>query len=392
MIQLNNFNKIGVYIHIPFCRRKCGYCDFYSLPCQTNHSRFEDFTHSLIQEIRLRSKIFSFPQKLRTIFVGGGTPSLLPCDQIKRIVHALSNFFDLTNLIEFTIEVNPGTVTHENLKFFQEIGINRISIGVQTFQKHLLKKLERIHTSKQGIAAFELARKVGFKNINFDLIFGIPEQTKKDWQDTLNQAVSLNPEHLSVYNLTYEEGTPFYSRLKAGSLETIGEESEYEFYNFAVNLLQKANYQRYEISNYCKSGFQCAHNLGYWNYYPYLGFGPSAHSFDGKVRRWNNRNLENYISNLTCGELPSFEQETIDLRTQVEEWIFLQMRQVKGLDLSVLQDQFKLPELNWREEIIKIFGKKWQQFFKLENHTLSFTTRGFWLSDEILPKLMSIVS
>ena len=392
MISTNSTNEISIYVHVPFCQSKCGYCDFYSLPYKTNHSIFEDFTNALLQEIKLRSEEYISNIKVKTIFLGGGTPSLLSCDQIKKIVDTLHEYFNLTDLTEFTIEVNPGTVSSENLQLCRELGINRISIGVQAFEDNLLDKLERIHSSKQAFEAFELARNSGFENINIDLLFGFPGQSLENLEYSLIQAITLNPEHLSIYNLIYEVGTPFHSKLKAGSLKALNEETEEKLYNFTVDFLQDSKFKRYEISNYCQPGFNCEHNLGYWNYRPYLGFGPSAHSFDGNFRRWNNRDLKNYILNLKNGELPVFEVEKINKQVQLEEWLFLQMHQTKGLDLLKFQDKFEIPNVNWEEKIKITFGKKWNKFFKFEGQNLMFTTRGIWLSDEVLPKLMNMFS
>lgn len=391
MKSLNFEDQIGVYIHVPFCQSKCGYCDFYSIPSNSNDPLFEEFTNSVVQEIKLRFKEYHQSRKVRTIFLGGGTPSLLSLSQIKKIVDSLQEFFDLKNVIEFTIEVNPGTVSEKNLKFYKKIGINRISIGIQAFQDHLLRKLERVHTSKQANEAYEFARNANFDNINIDLIFGVPGQSMANWADSLEQAISLNPEHLSIYNLTYESGTPFYTKLKSGLLKAMVEEKEEEFYNFTVDFLKNSNYRRYEISNYCKPDFPCEHNVGYWNYHPYLGFGPSAHSFDGTVRHWNDRDLKKYLSNLKNNKTPNFKAEKLNKNVQLEEWIFLQMRQVTGLNLSNLQDRFELPEVNLEKKIKNAIGIKWNEFLKLENQRLSFTSKGFWLSDEILPKLMNIV-
>jgi oxygen-independent coproporphyrinogen III oxidase len=390
MISLNPTNEISIYIHVPFCQSKCGYCDFYSLPYKTNHSIFDDFTSALQQEIKIRFEECTSNSKVKTIFLGGGTPSLLSCDQIKKIVDTLHEYFNLTDLTEFTIEVNPGTVSSENLKLYREIGINRISIGVQAFEDDLLDKLERIHSSKQACEAFEFARNAGYENINIDLLFGFPGQSLANLEHSLKQAIVLNPEHLSIYNLIYEDGTPFQSKLEAGSLKVLNEETEEKLYNFTVDFLQDSKFKRYEISNYCQPGFNCEHNLGYWNYRPYLGFGPSAHSFDGNFRRWNNRDLKNYILNLKSGKSPVYEAEEINKQVKFEEWIFLQMHQTTGLDLSKFQDQFELPEINWEEKIRSTFGKKWNEFFKFEHHKLMFTTRGIWLSDEVLPKLMNM--
>ncbi|HDL19297.1 MAG TPA: radical SAM family heme chaperone HemW [Bacteroidetes bacterium] len=378
---------VGIYIHIPFCQHKCGYCDFYSLPYSPGDSVYRQFVNALLFEITLRRSEIP-DSKIQTVYIGGGTPSLLTAHQLAQIFSHLKNLFDLDELQEFTVEINPGTVDKEKLLSYREIGITRLSIGVQAFQNHLLQRLDRIHSAEEAEEVILSAHAAEFANINLDFIFGIQGQTLQDWQASLQRAVNLSPTHLSIYNVTYEEGTPFYKMRQSGQIKPLDAECEEIFYNFGVDFLSQNGFSRYEISNYSKPGFAGEHNLTYWNYRPYLGFGPSAHSFDGKKRRWNLPDLNRYLQALNKRKLPPFEEEKIDRGQQLEEWLFLQMRQTKGLDLDPFYNRFSLPKLNWPAMLQKSFGPGWQVFLRLDGNNLSFTTKGFWLSDEILPRLL----
>ncbi len=384
-------DQIGIYIHIPFCQSKCGYCDYYSLPCKTDHPIIDEFVNALAAEIKLQSASQTNTKLVNTIYFGGGTPSLLSADHIKKIYLALAEHFNLDNLMEFSIEVNPGTITRKKLTLLKETGINRISIGIQAFQDRLLDILNRTFSCEQGIQAVNLARQAGFDNINLDLMFGIPEQTVEDWQKSLKKAVELEPQHLSIYNLIYEKGTPFYNQRVAGTIRPMEENMEKLLYNLSVETIEKAGFNRYENSNYCKPGFECKHNLAYWNYIPYSGFGPSAHSFDGRIRSWNIQNLTRYISLLNNGKLAIQNKETITKKLRLEEWIFLQMFQTKGLCLKEIQTGFGDNQIDWPEQLNTTIGKQWQNLLLLDDNNLSFTNDGFWLSDEILPKLINLM-
>ena len=222
-------------------------------------------------------------------------------------------------------------------------------------------------------------------------MFGVPGQTAADWRTSLHKAIELEPLHLSIYNLIYENDTPFHNHRAEGILHPLKEKKEELLYNIAIETLEKAGFDRYENSSYCKPGFECVHNLGYWNYTPYLGFGPSAHSFDGKVRNWNVRNLSNYLTLLKNGKLPIQNNETITKDLQQEEWIFLQMYQTRGLNLEQLCADLADSHINWIELLNVTFGMKWRKLLVLRGHNLSFTNFGFWLSDEILPKLINLI-
>ncbi|MBU0529709.1 radical SAM family heme chaperone HemW, partial [bacterium] len=321
----------GIYIHIPFCKAKCIYCDFYSVAGQND--KIKHFVTTLIREIETCS-VDTSKLIFDTIFIGGGTPSLLNTDHIEKIISALNNKYDLSNVKEFTIEVNPGEAPEEKLKDFYSLGINRLSIGVQSFKSELLKFLSRIHSAEDVFRTFQSARVAGFENINCDLIYNIPGQSLKDWQDDLETLVKLNPEHISAYSLTVEHDTKLFELVNNKSVIMPIDELHQEFNSITLDILSKNNYAQYEISNYSQPNGECLHNLHYWDNDFYLGFGPSAHGYDGK-KRWNNyRNLDKYISLLENGQSPL---ETVDKITEIDkinEIIGFGLRMTKGFEIS----------------------------------------------------------
>ncbi|NHZ87370.1 MAG: radical SAM family heme chaperone HemW [Planctomycetia bacterium] len=307
-------NTAGIYVHIPFCKSKCIYCDFYSVAGQDN--RFENFINALIHEIETY-QVNTAKWVFDTIFIGGGTPSLLNAYQMDKIISALNKKIDLGKIKEFTIEVNPGEAPNEKLKDFYSIGINRLSIGVQSFKSELLQFLSRIHSAKDVLKTFQSAHDAGFENINCDLIYNIPGQSLEDWQDDLDTLVNLNPEHISAYSLTVEKNTRLFELVKNNSVAMPIDNLHEHFNTLTLSTLIKNNYIQYEISNYSKPDRECLHNLHYWENNYYLGFGPSAHSYDGK-KRWNNfSNLDKYISLLENGKSPI---ENYDDITEIQKF------------------------------------------------------------------------
>ena len=279
--------KAGIYVHIPFCKVKCLYCDFYSLA--EREDSIDKFINAITKEIKMSSVDVS-NWNIDTIFIGGGTPSILKGQQLEKIISALSQKYDLTRLAEFTLEVNPGEATIEDLKLYESLGINRLSIGVQSFQIQLLKFLTRTHERKDIFNTYNNARSVGFENINIDLIYSIPGQTLNLLEKDLNEVAILHPEHISAYNLTLEKNTELFKMVKKNIVAMPSESVNAGFFERTVKFFKSKNYKLYEISNFSKSDFQCKHNLHYWNIEPYLGFGPSAHSFDLKYRWHNTKN------------------------------------------------------------------------------------------------------
>ncbi len=378
----NNFTSLpGIYIHIPYCRHKCGYCDFYSVVNQSNRKAFVD---ALTTDFEQTSTVIPESTRFDTVYIGGGTPSLLSIDELQRLFRNLHAHFKITPDVEITIEVNPGTVSAEKLDAYQALGINRLSIGVQSFHDAELNFLERIHSSKEAIHCFELARKAAFSNISLDFIFALPGQSIEHWQKNIEMAVKLQPEHLSAYNLTYEPGTPFYQRWLKGSLKPQSEQDEVRFLETTLHLLQYHGYHPYEISNYARAPeYYSRHNQKYWYHTPYLGFGPSAHSFWNERRRGNVRSVSKYIQELRNKRWPIEFEETIDAETKVFEHIFLALRTKPGINLAHFEQQFGYAFTKHYKSAINTLISEGLAEYKSSHFRL--TQKGLILSDAILP-------
>jgi len=351
-------NTTGIYIHIPFCKSKCIYCDFYSVADQDE--RIEQFVCTLIHEIRT-CPVVTTKWTFDTIFIGGGTPSLLYAHQMEKIFTALNNKYDLSNIIEFTIEANPGEAPKEKLKDFFSLGINRLSIGVQSFKPEVLKFLSRIHSIEDIFRTFQSARDAGFKNINCDLIYNIPSQSLEDWQNDLDTLIKLNPEHISAYSLTVEKNTKLFDLVKNKSILMPVDELHQHFNDITYSTLQNNNYMQYEISNYSKSNRECLHNLHYWKNDHYLGFGPSAHSYDGE-KRWNNfSNLGRYISLIDNNKSSIEKSEILSETDKINEIVGFGLRMTKGFAISQIpphlepqfQKQLKQAKIKFPKMIIE---------------------------------------
>lgn len=374
-------SQIGIYIHIPFCEKKCFYCDFYSIE---NHSQRKDFLACLIKEIELFSVNHPGRYEADTIFLGGGTPSLLTASELDCIVNALRQYFDIAPDIEFTMECNPGTISSESLSDYRSLGVNRLSFGVQSFFDDELKFLSRIHDSQQATNALMMARKSGFDNVNLDLMYGLPDQTIERVLSSLKKAVELNPEHISAYNLIVEPGTPLFASVSSGEIKPLDEGPEAQMYELVMSFLEEDGYKHYEISNYSRPGFQCRHNLKYWNCEEYISFGPSAHSYLNGTRWWNASSLNKYISELSAERLPVSARETLTASQLTDEFVMLQLRQGK-IDLGILKDIFKIeiePEF--------ISNLKQNGYVKLSGNRILLTQKGFTVCDEIAEEILSL--
>ncbi len=294
---MGNTLRPGLYLHIPFCQSKCGYCDFYSV---TDLSKRTDFLRSLKNEIAFYAVLASKENIFDTIYLGGGTPSLLEPGQIEDILIQLTDVFTIDPSAEITLEVNPGTAEFKKLRAFNRAGINRLSIGIQSFNDNHLRLLERMHTADQARRSIEASREAGFENISLDFIYGVPGQSRDDWQMTLGSALAYKPEHISAYSLIIEPDTPFYWKRQHGQIQVPDDDHVADFFRYTREILCANQYIHYEISNFARSeALVSRHNSKYWDHTPYLGFGPSAHSF-WQNRRWGNRrSLDVYIRNLT---------------------------------------------------------------------------------------------
>ncbi len=325
----------GVYIHVPFCERKCPYCDFYSI---SDRSLLPAFLEALCDEIRL---IGDALLQVDTIYIGGGTPSLLTPQQAAAILDRISGIFSICAGPEVTLEMNPGIVALEKMKGYRQAGINRVSIGVQSFQDPLLGALGRIHCAKDAEAAVRLAREAGFDNIGLDLIFGIPGQTPASWQMDLNRAVSYRPDHLSCYMLTYEPETPLERAVESGQVTPLSDARTADLMETAIRFLTDSGYLHYEISNYAESWDKVSrHNSKYWSFAPYVGLGPSAHTFLPPIRRWNHADIRHYMKDIYAGRLPLAGHEALTRGQQMTEAIYLGLRTAAGIDVRCFDATF----------------------------------------------------
>jgi len=333
-------NHTGIYIHIPFCASKCGYCDFLSFP--GDDKAWDDYQTALLHEIQNfhSSASFGAVGKIDTIYIGGGTPTVWSAPLLLRILRAM-DVFPIETGAEITCEANPGTLSPEKLYALHEAGVNRLSLGLQAWQPHLLTALGRETSRETFVKNFNQARKAGFKNISIDVMFALPGQTLEDWKETLYNVAALDPEHISAYALTLEEGTPLWNRLAfdenydAEEIEKI----DREMYAYCKTFLQSRGYHQYELSNFCKPGHESRHNSGYWKRKPYLGFGLGAHSFFNE-ERWNNTtDMETYLSNMK--EIRQNITE-ISIRDAMEETIFLGLRLTKGVSARDFAQKFNI--------------------------------------------------
>lgn len=333
--------ELELYIHIPFCIRKCAYCDF--LSGQRKAEEIENYVEALISEIKTYQAL-SLNEIVRTVFLGGGTPSILSGGQMERIFQALRETFDISETAEITVEANPGTVTYEKLTAYRSVGINRISFGLQSANDEELKRLGRIHTFEEFLESYKMARACGFQNINVDLISAIPKQTTEQFEQSLKKITELQPEHVSVYSLIIEEGTPFAKLYGEGApleKDLPSEEEERLIYWKTKEFLEKEGYRRYEISNYAKEGLECRHNLGYWERKNYLGFGLGASSLMGNVRYHNTEDWKEYIANAKNLQQIQKDVETLTVEEQMEEFIFLGLRKMQGISEQKFQEAFQ---------------------------------------------------
>ena len=373
----------GIYIHIPFCTEKCIYCDFYSLPNQEHN--IKPFIRSLSNEINIKSKNEDLDYIVDTIFIGGGTPSLLSEYDLEEIISAISQNFNLDKLQEFTIEANPGEFGYNKMKTFKSMGVNRISFGFQSLNKDLLKFMSRWHTPEESIESYKNARKANYENINIDMIFGIPGQTTQIWKNDLEAIAAIEPEHISTYSLTVEKQTPLYHLVELNKIKMPHEKIDLEMFNHTIDFLTKKNYVQYEISNYSKPNKECRHNLHYWNRDPYISFGPSAHGFNKNVRYWNTRDLNKYIQNLNHGQLPDHESEILNKENVFNELILNSIRLNTGININKIEQEFNKKT---QTKILNI-AQDWGSHLIIKNNTIKLSKKGMAIADKITLDLAS---
>jgi oxygen-independent coproporphyrinogen-3 oxidase len=373
---MNSEKTPGLYIHFPFCLSKCLYCDFYS---STSISAVPDFLDALFKEMKMYHNRFD---SFDTVYIGGGTPSLLSPQQLERILTSLKENFNLISDTEITIETNPADLHQSYLESIREIGINRINIGVQSFNEKVLGFLGRRHSVKQAISAMEASGKAGFHNIGLDLIYGVPAQDIGSWLDTLRQAVVLSPEHISCYQLTLEAKTPLGIRYQAGEFPIPGEELQYEFFMKTSEFLQDAGYIHYEVSNFARGKEHTSrHNQKYWDHSPFLGLGSAAHSFQRNQRWWNHHSLDQYLAAIDAGTLPVEETEPLTKEQLRLEALYLGLRTKKGIFLQDFKNQYHYDLFTEKKKILTNLEE--EGFISIQDGCLYPTQTGLAVADSL---------
>lgn len=361
----------GLYIHIPFCEQKCAYCDFLSFPGQQEKNK-RRYVGALCKEMRLRlTDGWRTPD---TVFIGGGTPTALSADLLKKLLDTLGQCVDLKNIEEFTMEANPGTVDAETLSVLLEGGVNRLSFGVQSFDDVLLKRIGRIHTADEAEDAFLLARRAGFRNINMDLMYGLPGQTEEQWHHTVERALSLEPEHLSLYQLIPEPSTLLVRQMEAGLVPPVDEDGAAEWFDAQREWLKAAGYHQYEISNYAREGYESKHNQLYWTLDDYLGLGLGATGWLRPVRISNTDSFPAYLNALEAGCCPPVAEEQLTLDEQMSESVFMALRMNRGLSRARFQSLYGIDVTAvFNEAICEGIEKDW---LVLDENALYLTDLG----------------
>ncbi|MDR2950971.1 MAG: radical SAM family heme chaperone HemW [Prevotella sp.] len=371
----------GIYIHVPFCKTRCIYCDFYT---RTDISPKNNYVQALCKEIELRKNYIS-GEKIRTIYFGGGTPSQLSYDDFSRIFETIYNRFDVAPTAEITMEANPDDLISHYLQTIQKLPFNRLSIGIQSFNDDELKFLKRRHSAAKAKEAVGLCKSLGYDNISIDLMYGLPGQTMEIWQKNLDETISLDIQHISSYHLIYEQGTRLYRLFKLGDVKPVDEDLSVDMFSVMIDKLSIAGFEHYEISNFAKSGLYSKHNSSYWLGEKYLGLGPAAHSFDGQNRAWNIASISKYIDSIAV-EKPAIEVEVLDTNTRYNDFILTGMRTKWGVNLKELEDQFGT---GMKDYCIKNVQKYINQgFVHQENNVLKLTRTGIFISDGIMSDLM----
>ena len=365
----------GIYLHIPFCKQDCHYCNFYFT---LSRERENDFTDALCREIELSAASWPYP-KIETLYFGGGTPSLLSNESFQKIISQLKTSFDLTHLRECTLEVNPDDMHDERAAMWKEAGVNRLSIGVQSFSDCHLKYMNRAHDGQQAIASINTALRVGIVSLNVDLIYGVPGMTDKEWSDNIHQAAALGVNHLSCYALTVEEGTRLAQKIQKGRSAPVSEEDAARHFEILTDLAPGLGFVPYEISNLARPGHEAVHNQNYWLYKPYLGLGPSAHSFDGITRGQNAANLKKYIDHLKMDTRP-VEQETLSNNEQYNEYVMIRLRTRFGCSIQEIEFRFGK---KYRDHFETVLQESESDFFQVQENIVSLTNRGRLLADRI---------
>ena len=373
----------GIYIHVPFCKTRCAYCDFFSTTLHDMKSRYVD---ALCQELVMRRN-YLHDAPIDTLYFGGGTPSQLSESDFHSIFNQIEKVYGLEACEEITLEANPDDLTDDYVEMLTTLPFNRISMGIQTFHEPTLQLIGRRHTAQEAIEAVHRCQQQGFTNISIDLIYGLPGETLEQWKENLLMAFSLKVQHISAYHLTYEQGTRLWQMLQRKEICEVDEDTSVELFRILCEEMQKAGYEHYEISNFALPGYRSRHNSAYWHEVPYLGCGPGAHSFDGDSREWNVSSLPKYIEALEQGQR-NYEQETLDKDTRYNEFIMTRLRTCEGFSLNDLQQHFGQAYHDYCLHLATPYMR--QGLLLQKENTLRLSREGIFVSDDIISDLMRV--
>jgi oxygen-independent coproporphyrinogen-3 oxidase len=376
--------EAGLYVHVPFCRAICPYCDFYSVVPRS--LQITQYIDSINNEIKLFKDSSYSKFSYGSLFFGGGTPSFIQTDELEQILNHIYSGFDISMDAEITIECNPNSLDKEKLNQYRVMGINRISLGVQSFNDEHLKTLGRIHDLDSALKSYENVRATGFDNVSIDMIYGIPGQSLKDWDRDLDNAIDLAPDHISAYNLIIEPNTPFGELYDKGELNPPADNVQEKMYLMLNEKLKANGYYRYEISNFAKDGYESIHNMKYWRYEPYLGLGPSAVSFDGKTRSKNVSDLKSHIENMKNENYISYEIETIDHSKAITEKIMMGLRLTEGISISELKNRYEYDILSEKADVLEKLSDS--RLIEIIDNRLVIAEKGLYISNSIILDLI----
>lgn len=385
-------NKIGIYVHLPFCAKRCNYCDFYS-QTDLNNETIAKYIDAICKEISLWKVVFDEPKIVDSVFIGGGTPSAICAEHIKRLLAHISGEFGIERNAELSIEANPSSLGKEKLKAYKDAGITRLSIGIQSFTDAELKFLGRLHDANMAKEVFYTARDEGFSNINIDLMFGFEKEFEKNALNNLKEAVDLAPEHISFYSLQLEDGTKMFENYLAGNFELPSEETDRNTYKTGVELLKKSGYRHYEISNFAKCGYECRHNLKYWSMQEYIGLGASASSYTNRTRRTNLFSIGEYVSEVQNArklrDIRLFEEHENSNADDMSDYVITTMRTQRGLSFSNFEKRYGQSFFEAFSEADKILAEyKRREIVKINKKSLKFTLKGINFSNGFLAEFV----
>ncbi len=373
----------GIYIHIPFCKQRCNYCAFYS---STLYNIKEEYADAVCKELQTR-RDYVKGEEIKTIYFGGGTPSTLPMELLKKICDTIYAGYTVCDNAEVTIECNPDDLTEEFLAKLRSLPFNRISMGVQSFDDAQLKRLGRRHNADKARQAVRNARAAGYDNISIDLMFALPGSTPTEWEHTIDEALSLQPEHISAYNLMYEDDTPLHRALQRGNFEELSEEENVEQFQMLISKMKESGYRHYEISNFAKPGYESRHNSSYWNDSTYIGCGAAAHSYDGNSREWNIADIKEYIKGMASG-VRNYEIEHLTEEERYNDTILTRLRTADGIPLKWMEEKF-CERLN-RHMLANARKHIECGNLKKTDETLSLTEKGIFISDAVIRDLIFV--